>query len=149
MSSATLRHLKLDFKVHVIGASHLIQCGRWSELLSCATRSEIDPVFSLGPDFTGKQPFKYRDHDLRFEFEIRRIETGDAAGLERLEQARLQLARYKVQVTSEFARAKADHAPPMTRVGVDPLQQGLEVRSLHYYSQESTAVLSRSVTVVQ
>ena len=68
MSSAALRHLELDFNIHVIGASHLVQCGRWSELLSCAIGSETAPVFSIGPDFAGKQPFEYRDRDLRFEF---------------------------------------------------------------------------------
>ncbi len=149
MSSGVLRHLGLDFNIHVIGASHLIQSGLWSELLSCTTSREMAPVFSLGPDFAGEQPFRYQDRDLRFEFEIRQIETGGASGLDRLERARRQLARCEVQVASEFARAPTDHAPPITWVGASPLQQGLEIRSLHYYSQESTAVLSRSVTEVQ
>jgi hypothetical protein len=37
----------------------------------------------------------------------------------------------------------------VTCLGVRPLQRGLEVSSLHYYPQESTGVLSRSVTTVR
>ena len=60
-----------------------------------------------------------------------------------------RIARYPVHLASEFAPGKVGHCPPMTCLGVDPLERGLEVSSLHYYPQESTAVLSRSVTVVQ
>ena len=149
VTSARLRHLELDFQVHVIAASHLIGCGRWSELLSCADGSEMGPVFCLGPDFSGRQPFQYRDGDLRFEFEIRRISTGGASGLQWLDRARTRIARYPVHLASEFAPGQAGHCPPMTCLGVEQLERGLAVSSLHYYPQESTAVLSRSVTVVQ
>ena len=133
----------------MIAASHLIRCRRWSELLSCAGGSEMAPVFCLGSDFSGRQPFQYRDGDLRFEFEIRRISTGGASGLEWLDRARTRIAHYPVHLASEFAPGQSGHCPPMTCLGVDPLERGLEVSSLHYYPQESTAVLSRSVTVVQ
>ena len=148
VASAGLRHLDLDFQAHVIGASHLVRCGRWSELLSCAGGG-MAPVLSLGPDFSGRQPFRYRDGDLRFEFEIRRISTGGASGLKWLNRARTRIACFPVHLASEFAPGKAGHCPPMTCLGVGPLERGLEVSSLHYYPQESTAVLSRSVTVVQ
>lgn len=149
VSSAVLRHLDLEFEVHVIGASHLVRCGRWSELLSCAGGSEMAPVFSLGPDFSGRQPFRYLDGNLGFEFEIGLLSTGGASGLERLERAQARISRYPVHLASEFATANAGHCPPVTCLGVRPLEGGLEVSSLHYYPQESTAVLSRSVTSVR
>lgn len=149
VSSAGLRHLDLDFQVHVIAASHLIQCGRWSELLSCAGGSEMTPVFALGPDFSGRQPFRYRDGNLRFEFEIGLISTGGESGLEQLDRAQARISRYPVHLASEFAADNAGRCPPMTCLGVHPLERGLEVSSLHYYPQESTAVLSRSVTAVR
>lgn len=149
VSSAVLRHLDMDFEVHVIGASHLIRCGRWSELLSCAGGSEMAPVFALGPKFSGRQPFRYLDGNLRFEFEIGLISTGGPSGLDRLDRARARLSRFPVHLASEFAAENASHCPPMTCLGVRPLERGLEVSSLHYYPQESTAVLSRSVAAVR
>ena len=149
VSSAGLRHLDLDIRVHVIGASHLIQCGRWSELLSCAAESEMAPVFALGPDFSGRQPFRYLDGDLHFEFEIGLIPTEGDSGLEQLDRAQARISRYPIHLASEFAAEDADHCPPVTCLGVSPLERGLEVSSLHYYPQESTAVLSRSVTTVR
>ena len=93
----------MDFEVHVIGASHLVRCGRWSELLSCAGGSELAPVFAMGPDFSGRQPFRYLDGDLRFEFEIGLLSTGGASGLERLDRAQARISRYPVHLASEFA----------------------------------------------
>ena len=149
VSSAVLRHLDMDFEVHVIGASHLIRCRRWSELLSCAGGSEMAPVFALGPGFSGRQPFRYLDGDLRFEFEIGLLSTGGASGLEQLDRAQARISRFPVHLASEFATDNAGHHPPLTCLGVRPLERGLEVSSLHYYPQESTGVLSRSVTTVR
>lgn len=149
VSSAVLRHLDMDFEVHVIGASHLVRCGRWSELLSCAGGSETAPVLALGPDFSGRQPFRYLDGNLRYEFEIGLIPTGGVSGLDRLDRARDRISRYPVHLSSEFATENAGPRPPVTCLGVRPLERGLEVSSLHYYPQESTGVLSRSVTTVR
>lgn len=149
VSSAVLRHLDMDFEVHVIGASHLVRCGRWSELLSCAGGSELAPVFALGPDFSGRQPFRYLDGNLRFEFEIGLLSTGGASGPDRLDRAQARISRYPVHLASEFAAEGAGHRPPLTCLGVRPLERGLEVSSLHYYPQESTGVLSLSVTTVR
>ena len=149
VSSAALRHLDMDVEVHVIGASHLVRCRRWSELLSCAGGSEMAPVFALGPDFSGRQPFRYLDGILRFEFELRLLSTGGASGPDRLDRAQARISRYPVHLASEFATEKAGHCPPVTCLGVRPLERGLEVSSLHYYPQESTGVLSRSVTTVR
>ena len=149
VSSTNLLHLNLNFNIQVIGASHLIQCCRWSELFSCAIGHSKSPVFSLGPDFSGNQPFKYQDCDLLFEFEIKRIDTRVLPGIQDLEEARSRLARSKVFVSSEFPHQEGDCPPSMTWLAVNPLEQGLEVSSLHYYSQESTAMLSRSVTAIQ
>lgn len=149
VSSAVLRHLDMDLEVHVIGASHLIRCGRWSELLSCAGGSEMAPVFALGPDFSGRQPFRYLDGNLRFEFEIGLLSTEGASGLDRLDRAQARISRYPVHLASEFATENAGHRPPVTCLGVRPLERGLEVSSLHYYPQESTGVLSLSVTTVR
>ena len=149
VSSAILRHLDMDFEVHVIGASHLVRCGRWSELLSCAGGSEMAPVFALGPDFSGRQPFRYLDGNLRFEFEIGLLSTGGASGPDRLDRAQARISRYPVHLASEFATESAGHRPPLTCLGVRPLERGLEVSSLHYYPQESTGVLSLSVTTVR
>ncbi len=146
VSSAGLSHLDMEFEVHVIATSHLVRCGRWSELLSCTGGSEMGPVFAMGPDFSGRQPFRYLDGDLRFEFEIGLISTGGTSGLEELDRTRARLGRYPVHLASEFAADKAGHCPPMTCLGVRPLERGLEVSSLHYYPQEFTAVLSRSQT---
>ena len=150
VSSAILRHLDMDFEVHVIGASHLIRCGRWSELLSCAGGSETTPVFALGPGFSGRQPFRYLDGNLRFEFEIGLIsDRRGPRGWIGVDRAQARISRYPIHLASEFAAEDAGHCPPMTCLGVRPLQRGLEVSSLHYYPQESTAVLSRSVTSVR
>ncbi len=149
VSSAVLRHLDMDLEVHVIGASHLIRCGRWSELLSCAGGSEMAPVLALGPGFSGRQPFRYLDRNLRYEFEIGLLSTGGVSGLEQLDRARARISRYPVHLASEFAADNAGHSPPLTCLGVRPLERGLEVSSLHYYPQESTGVLSRSVTTVR
>ncbi len=149
MASAGLRHLDLDFQVHVIATSHLVRCGRWSELLSCAGGGEMAPVLSLGPDFSGRQPFRYLDGDLRFEFEIGLISTGGGSGLEQLDRARARISRFPVHLASEFAAERTGRCPPITCLGVRPLESGLEVSSLHYYPQESAAVLSRSVTALR
>ena len=83
VSSAGLSHLAMDFEIHVIGASHLVRCGRWSELLSCA-RQQCSRVggrsLQWGPDFSGRQPFRYLDGNLRFEFEIGLLSTRGASG---------------------------------------------------------------------
>ena len=149
VSSTALRHLDMDFEVHVIGASHLVRCQRWSELLSCAGGSETAPVFALGPGFSGRQPFRYLDGNLRFEFEIGLLSTGGASGLDRLDRAQARISRYPIHLASEFATENAGHRPPLTCLGVRPLERGLEVSSLHYYPQESTGVLSLSVTTVR
>lgn len=149
VSSAGLRHLGMDFGVYVIGASHLIRCGLWSELLSCAGGSEMEPAFALGPGFSGRQPFRYLDGNLRFEFELGLLSTGGTSGMDRLDRARARISRYPVHLASEFATESAGHCPPVTCLGVRPLERGLEVSSLHYYPQESTGVLSRSVTTVR
>ena len=149
VSSALLRHLGMDFEVHVIGASHLVRCGLWSELLSCAGGSELAPVLALGPGFSGRQPFRYLDGSLRFEFEIGLLSTGGNTGLDRLDRAQARISRYPVHLTSEFAAQNTGHSPPVTCLGVRPLERGLEVSSLHYYPQESTGVLSLSVTTVR
>ena len=107
------------------------------------------PTFSLGPDFSGRQPFQYRDGDLRFEFEIGLISTESISGMEKLDRAQTRISRYPVHLASQFSPRQAGHCPPMTCLGVAPLERGLEVNSLHCYPQESTAVWSRSVAVFQ
>ena len=132
----------MTFGIYVIGASHVVQCRLWTELFSCSDEHSISPVFSLGPDFNNEKLFSYQDSELcyRFEIEIRPME-----GLKELEKICSKLSNSKIIVSSEFSDKENDRPPPMTYLGVNLLDEGLEVKSLHYYSQESLAVLSRSL----
>ena len=143
----------MTFGVYVIGASHLVQCRLWTELLSCSDMHLISPVLSLGPDFNDEKLFSYQDSELCYSFEIEIQPMGE---LEELKQICSELSNSKIIVNSEFSDKsdkefsdksdkEVNRPPPVTYLGVNPLDKGLEVRSFHYYSQESFAVISRSL----
>lgn len=140
LGSEKFRHLGLDFEVHIIGASHLVQCDRWAELFSCVDKMEGAAV-SLPPSLVDA-PFQIAAKELGYlySFEIRR-----AIGAFDVPNVLWDPQHCELTIKKLFPTKDPDNVP-MTSVGVNLLEDGLEVKSLHYYAHESVGVYSQSKT---
>ncbi len=142
VGSEKFRHLGLDFEVHIIGASHLVQCDRWAELFSCIDEVE-GAAFSFPPDLIDA-PLTIAAKDLGYiyNFELKR-----AVGAFGVQDVRWDPQDCQFAIKEVFPTKDPDNVPT-TSVGVNLLENGWEVRSLHYYAHESIGVYSRSKTIL-